>query len=284
MAANRVFQREQAGLTMSSLADLQPLSNDLRRDIIRSKELEKIQLETTEPTGDGARIILDRERLTSILGIQDEGDNVTVDSNKKTIDEDPAWSFDGKEKCPQGRRKSSHLPHLITAATPRTKRRKFGSLRPRRIGCESVTMPPDDEESEDNESYNLFGEDEPPLPPWQPSRTRCRLPSRSSVSLKTSIGLSWQRLWTHQRASIDRQEVMLAHLSKKFIPGEGNSGGGRADFVLLLLISLVFYGVNCLRLVFAEESKTKNRGKQLETERKRQKTTQNNDHKRAYHR
>lgn len=34
----------------------------------------------------------------------------------------------------------------------------------------------------------------------------------------------------HLRASIDRQEVMLARLYEKFMPDEGNSGGGGANF------------------------------------------------------
>lgn len=36
----------------------------------------------------GVRIILDRERLASILGIMDEGSTIIVDSNKKSIDKD----------------------------------------------------------------------------------------------------------------------------------------------------------------------------------------------------
>lgn len=39
------------------------------------------------------RIILDRERLVSILGIRDEGNTVTIDSNNKSIDEDPDCDY-----------------------------------------------------------------------------------------------------------------------------------------------------------------------------------------------
>ncbi|KAI5664173.1 hypothetical protein M9H77_23496 [Catharanthus roseus] len=42
----------------------------------------------------GVRIILHRERLLSILGILGNGNIVIVDSNRKTIDEDPDWNFD----------------------------------------------------------------------------------------------------------------------------------------------------------------------------------------------
>ncbi|KAI5649254.1 hypothetical protein M9H77_35259 [Catharanthus roseus] len=39
-------------------------------------------------------IILDTERLASILGIPDNENSITVDSNKKSIDEDLDWNFD----------------------------------------------------------------------------------------------------------------------------------------------------------------------------------------------
>ncbi|KAI5658121.1 hypothetical protein M9H77_26914 [Catharanthus roseus] len=35
---------------------------------------------------------------------------------------------------------------------------------------------------------------------------------------------------THQRASIDRQEVMLTHLCQRFMPDQGKSRGGGMDF------------------------------------------------------
>ncbi|KAI5681026.1 hypothetical protein M9H77_02253 [Catharanthus roseus] len=47
------------------------------------------------------------------------------------------YSTEGKGNCTQGRRRSSHSLHT-TATTPGIERRKFGSLRPRRIGCKSV--------------------------------------------------------------------------------------------------------------------------------------------------
>ncbi|KAI5672110.1 hypothetical protein M9H77_12474 [Catharanthus roseus] len=42
----------------------------------------------------GVRIILDRVRIVSVLGIKDEGNTVTVDSDKKSIQEDPDWSYE----------------------------------------------------------------------------------------------------------------------------------------------------------------------------------------------
>ncbi|KAI5672639.1 hypothetical protein M9H77_13003 [Catharanthus roseus] len=51
-------------------------------------------LETIISTVKGFRIILTKEHLASILGIEDEGNSVTVDSKKKTIDENPDWSYD----------------------------------------------------------------------------------------------------------------------------------------------------------------------------------------------
>ncbi|KAI5652315.1 hypothetical protein M9H77_29502 [Catharanthus roseus] len=46
-------------------------------------------LQTTVSTVKGVRIILDRERLETILAIQESGNLVTVDSNRKIIDKDP---------------------------------------------------------------------------------------------------------------------------------------------------------------------------------------------------
>ncbi|KAI5676236.1 hypothetical protein M9H77_07186 [Catharanthus roseus] len=42
----------------------------------------------------GVRIILEKGRLTSILGIPNNGNIVTMDSNMRSIDEDPNWNFD----------------------------------------------------------------------------------------------------------------------------------------------------------------------------------------------
>lgn len=42
----------------------------------------------------GVRIVLDRERVGSILGITDKGNTITIESNKKTIDEEPDWNYD----------------------------------------------------------------------------------------------------------------------------------------------------------------------------------------------
>ncbi|KAI5680962.1 hypothetical protein M9H77_02189 [Catharanthus roseus] len=51
-------------------------------------------LETIISTIKGVRIILTRERLASILAIPDEGTIVTMDLNKKTIDENLGYSYD----------------------------------------------------------------------------------------------------------------------------------------------------------------------------------------------
>ncbi|KAI5675898.1 hypothetical protein M9H77_06848 [Catharanthus roseus] len=51
-------------------------------------------LQTLVSTIKTVRIILDKERQVTILGIPDNGNSVTVDSNRKTIDEDPDWNFD----------------------------------------------------------------------------------------------------------------------------------------------------------------------------------------------
>ncbi|KAI5653321.1 hypothetical protein M9H77_30508 [Catharanthus roseus] len=42
----------------------------------------------------GLRIILDRERLVTVLGIPDNENQIIVDSNRKTIIEDLDWNFD----------------------------------------------------------------------------------------------------------------------------------------------------------------------------------------------
>ncbi|KAI5681001.1 hypothetical protein M9H77_02228 [Catharanthus roseus] len=39
------------------------------------------------------RIVLERDHLSSILGISDNGNTLTVDSNRRSIDEDPDWNF-----------------------------------------------------------------------------------------------------------------------------------------------------------------------------------------------
>lgn len=41
----------------------------------------------------GVCIVLDREHLASILGIRDERNTITIDSNRKTIDKDRDWSY-----------------------------------------------------------------------------------------------------------------------------------------------------------------------------------------------
>ncbi|KAI5682242.1 hypothetical protein M9H77_03470 [Catharanthus roseus] len=39
-------------------------------------------------------IVLDKECLSSILGIRNEGNTITIDSNKKTINKDPDWNYE----------------------------------------------------------------------------------------------------------------------------------------------------------------------------------------------
>lgn len=51
-------------------------------------------LSTIISTVKGVRILLDRELLASILGIADAGNTISIDSNKKTIDEDSDWNYD----------------------------------------------------------------------------------------------------------------------------------------------------------------------------------------------
>lgn len=42
----------------------------------------------------GVRINLDKARLASILGIRDGGNTVKVDSNRKSVYEDPNWHYE----------------------------------------------------------------------------------------------------------------------------------------------------------------------------------------------
>ncbi|KAI5681711.1 hypothetical protein M9H77_02939 [Catharanthus roseus] len=42
----------------------------------------------------GVRIVLERDRLASILGILENGNTVTMDSNRRAVDEDANWTFD----------------------------------------------------------------------------------------------------------------------------------------------------------------------------------------------
>lgn len=72
----------------------------------------------------GVRIILDRERLTSILGITDEETTITIYSNKKTIDEDLDSNYDATYNYFEIR------PHLVD------RRRIFhGVIFPQLLSC-----------------------------------------------------------------------------------------------------------------------------------------------------
>ncbi|KAI5667974.1 hypothetical protein M9H77_17827 [Catharanthus roseus] len=42
----------------------------------------------------GVRMVLDKECLSSIIGIPDAENTITVNSNKKTIDESPDWNYE----------------------------------------------------------------------------------------------------------------------------------------------------------------------------------------------
>ncbi|KAI5681227.1 hypothetical protein M9H77_02454 [Catharanthus roseus] len=42
----------------------------------------------------GVRIVLERDRLASILGILDNGNTITVDSNRRAINDETNWNFD----------------------------------------------------------------------------------------------------------------------------------------------------------------------------------------------
>ncbi|KAI5663741.1 hypothetical protein M9H77_23064 [Catharanthus roseus] len=114
-----------------------------------------------------------------------------------------------------GRSKSSISLHLAIVATPGMRRIKFGSLRPKRTSCGSATFP-------------VFVLLRKPLRP-ELERPPRSLMMRIVRTIKSS-GRYADEL-AHQRASIDRQEVMLARLCSKFMPHQDSSGGDGADFV-----------------------------------------------------
>ncbi|KAI5662941.1 hypothetical protein M9H77_22264 [Catharanthus roseus] len=93
----REWVAERASLKI--IAPLLPISGHYNPDLVRefyanmTRKTNK-DLQTIISTVKGVRIILDGKCLASILGIPDNGNSVTVDSNRKTIDEDPDWNFD----------------------------------------------------------------------------------------------------------------------------------------------------------------------------------------------
>ncbi|KAI5681011.1 hypothetical protein M9H77_02238 [Catharanthus roseus] len=75
------------------------LSGDYYPDLVRefyTNMLHKMDkdLPTIISQGKGVRIIVERDRVASILGIPDNRNTVTVDQNRRSIDEDPDWNFD----------------------------------------------------------------------------------------------------------------------------------------------------------------------------------------------
>ncbi|KAI5663961.1 hypothetical protein M9H77_23284 [Catharanthus roseus] len=257
-------------------------------------------LQTIISTIKRTRIVLTREYLAAILEIREEGKTVTVDSNKKTIDEDPTWSFNaicsrfgiwqhpldrrcilhwvlilqGKENYPQGRCTSSHSLHLTITATPRMKRRKFGSLHLGRTGCRS-----------DDESYDLSGENDPSTAPMAAFQNEMQTNFERLLVTQDIYGAQLVDIMesahryadelAHHRASIYRK-VILARLWKKFIPDESSSAGGEAiavvdifglPYVFYMLIPSFFGGFKGLQRRTDENDlkRSENNGKRRQT-------------------
>ncbi|KAI5653531.1 hypothetical protein M9H77_30718 [Catharanthus roseus] len=66
---------------------------------ILSSNFSPLRRATPAASSLGAGNILDTEHLATILGIADVGNRATVDSNRKTIGEDPDWNFDEACNC-----------------------------------------------------------------------------------------------------------------------------------------------------------------------------------------
>ncbi|KAI5671476.1 hypothetical protein M9H77_11840 [Catharanthus roseus] len=167
------------------------------------------------------RLILDRERLATILWIPDTGNSITIDSNRKTIDKDMDWNFD-------------------TACS------RF-EIWPRAMDLE--------DNNEADESYNPSDDEEDEADAENP------IPMDA---FQTEMRIAFEQLWinqeiqgmqlmeivestrhyidelAHQRASIDRQEVLLARLCQRGILDQGNSGGGDTDFDPQYVVFLSF--------------------------------------------
>lgn len=52
------------------------------------------ELSTIISSVNGVTIILDRAHLGSTLGIRDEGSTVTLESNRKSVHDNPDWSYE----------------------------------------------------------------------------------------------------------------------------------------------------------------------------------------------
>ncbi|KAI5681284.1 hypothetical protein M9H77_02511 [Catharanthus roseus] len=111
--------------TVDGRLDLPP-TVDLIREFYANMihKMEK-DLETIISTIKGVRIILDRERLASILGIQNEENSTAMDLNRKTMDEDMDWSCEatcvhfGNWLRPVDRRRILHEASLEGHSLPR---------------------------------------------------------------------------------------------------------------------------------------------------------------------
>ncbi|KAI5676129.1 hypothetical protein M9H77_07079 [Catharanthus roseus] len=222
----------------------------------------------------GVRITLNRERLASILRIPNNGNSITVDSNRKTIDEDLDWNFDiacsrfeirpralDRHRIIRGDN-FPNLLHLlpISLGTHSSKRgaaldkenqvwiRPFEEDRlldrnPASFHKIKKPTKPDDDEAD--ESYNPSDDEE-----YEAGAQNTILIDVFQTEMQTAfeqlrINQEVQGMWlteivesthryadesAHQRASTDRQEVMLAQVCQRFMPDQGNSGGGGTDF------------------------------------------------------
>ncbi|KAI5676319.1 hypothetical protein M9H77_07269 [Catharanthus roseus] len=115
-------------------------------------------LQTIISTIKGVRIILDRECLAPFLGIPNTGNSVTMDSNRKTINEDPGWNFDMACSCFEIRPQS--FCFLSCQFCRRTKiiNRTTTENYPNRPGT-SFSQPVEDDDKAD-QSYNPSDEEE----------------------------------------------------------------------------------------------------------------------------
>ncbi|KAI5676817.1 hypothetical protein M9H77_07767 [Catharanthus roseus] len=182
-------------------------------------------LETIISTVKGVRIILTRERLASILGIREEEDTLTMDSIKSPLTSTPIGVFTRVVNVLRLSTRSAQIINFIMfnncnyswdeknkvwipmAEEDRLREHElsyFSSIKKTtQTNNVASSLQPDGKESEDDDSYDLFGGDEPSTSPWQPSRTRCRLSSSNSIVESTH---PYADELAHQRASIYRQE------------------------------------------------------------------------------
>ncbi|KAI5675900.1 hypothetical protein M9H77_06850 [Catharanthus roseus] len=139
-------------------------------------------LSTIISTVKEVRIVSYRERLASIMGITDAGNTITVDSNEKTIDQDPDWNYEitcdhieiqtrrGEQRAQTGHSwEEASKVWVPPAEEDRLKKRNYVSFcsikKTTRTSIEASSSQPDNDESEDDESYDLLAEDAPPAVP-----------------------------------------------------------------------------------------------------------------------